>query len=72
MILILLNGLVMAADRYGGWGGFHETSWIAIALALFALSGVIWVVFLASVQRKMTQLAAISNTGALPVEFRHL
>ena len=54
MILILLNGLAVAADRYGGWGGFHETNWIVIALVLFALSGVIWVVFLVPVQRKMT------------------
>ena len=41
----LLNGLMMAADRWGGWGGFHEHRWIEIALALFVLAIVFWGAF---------------------------
>ena len=46
VVLVLLNGLALAADRWGGWTGFYEVSWIVAALALFALSGVVWVGFL--------------------------
>ena len=52
--LALLNGLVMAADRWGGWGGFHEHRWIEIALGLFVVAIVLWGVF---VHRYVVQLA---------------
>jgi len=70
VVLILLNGLAMAAERYGGWDGFHETSWIVSALVLFALSGVVWGVLLMPAQRKMMSMVAASGSGELPVEFR--
>jgi len=70
VVFILLNGLAMAAERYGGWGGFHETSWITAALALFVLSGVIWAGFLIRPQNRMTVLASQTDAGPLPDEFR--
>ncbi len=70
--LILLNGLAMAAERYGGWDGFHEVSWITTALGIFVLSGTIWAAFLVRTQSAMTRLAAtaVSQETELPDEFR--
>ena len=51
--LVLLNGLAIAADRWGGWANFYEHSWIALALALFAASGIVWVAFLMRYQTRM-------------------
>lgn len=72
VVLILLNGLAMAAERYGGWGSFHEVSWITAALGIFVLSGVIWAAFLIRAQSAMTRLAtmAVSKETELPDEFR--
>lgn len=53
-VLALLNGLMLAADRWGGWGGFHEYRWIEIALALFVLALVLWGAF---VHRYVVKLA---------------
>ena len=52
--LALLSGLMMAADRWGGWSGFHEHRWIEIALALFVLALILWAAF---AHRYMTKLA---------------
>lgn len=41
-LLALLNGLIMAADRWGGWGGFHEYRWIEYGLGLYVAALVIW------------------------------
>ena len=59
--LALLNGLIMAADRWGGWGGFHEYRWIEIGLALFVVSIVLWGVF---VHRYMVKLARAGEGAA--------
>ena len=53
VLLILINGFAMVLARWGGWGAFHEVSWISLALALFTLSGVIWVGVLIPVQHRM-------------------
>ena len=53
VLLILLNGFAMVLARWGGWGAFHEVSWISLALALFTMSGVVWVGILIPVQHRM-------------------
>ena len=53
VLLILLNGIAMVLARWGGWDAFEEVSWISLALALFTLSGVIWVGILIPVQHRM-------------------
>ena len=59
--LALLNGLMMAADRWGGWTGFHEHRWIEIALALFVLTLILWGAF---VHRNIAKLARACETAA--------
>jgi hypothetical protein len=33
VVLVLLNGLALANERWGGWGGFHEFGWIVMRWA---------------------------------------
>ena len=63
VLLVLLNGLVMVFDRWGGWSALHQLSWISVALALFTASGVIWVGILIPVQHRM---AVFSNPADYP------
>ena len=53
-LLSLLSGLFMSADRWGGWGGFHEQRWIEFGLAFFVLAIVLWGAF---VHRYIVKLA---------------
>ena len=53
VFLVLMNGSAMVLDRWGGWGAFHQLSWITVALWLFTASGVIWVGILIPVQHRM-------------------
>ena len=69
VVLVLGNGLAMAADRWGGWSGFHEHSWLTSALVLFALSGVLWVGLLLPYQFRMIRLAESGGDTQLPGEF---
>ena len=56
VLLVLLNGLFMAS---AGWGEvFHDVSWISVALALFTMSGIIWVGALLRLQHRMAVLSA--------------
>ena len=71
VVLVLLNGLALANDRWGGWGGFHEFSWIVTALGLFAVSGVVWAGWLLRYQYRMVQLSA-GVADPLPEEFFHV
>ena len=63
VLLILMNGFVMVFSAWGGWSAFHEITWIAAALGLFTLSGVIWVGVLIPVQHRM---AVLSDPSAYP------
>jgi len=67
VILVLSNGLILATQ----WGGIYRTSWITAALALFALSGIVWVGFLLRYQHRLIQLSKDSNESRdqLPKEF---
>lgn len=69
VILVLGNGLAMAADRWGGWTGFHEQSWLTSALILFALSGVVWVLLLLPFQFRMIRHSDHSDGDVLPDVF---
>ena len=71
VILVLLNGLTMAARRWGGWSGFYETSWITAALILFAASRIVWVGFLLRYQFRLIRVSTASNDSVeqLPGEF---
>ncbi len=51
VVLVLWNGLVLAPH----WGGIYGTSWITAALGLFALSGIVWVIFLIPYQHRLIQ-----------------
>jgi uncharacterized membrane protein len=53
VLLVLANGLIMMAV----WGGVN-TSWIAISLGVFALSGLIWVVLLLKYQDRLIQFSS--------------
>ena len=56
---------------YGGWGEFHNVSWITSALGLFALSGVIWAAFLIRAQGSMVRIAETSLSEEITGEFRY-
>ena len=58
VVLVLLNGFALAAERYGGWSEFQEVAWIAVALYLFVLSGVVWGAVLVRYQTVMVRLSA--------------
>ena len=68
VLLVLVNGLVMAYARWGG--AFRGFDWISIAVALFALSGVIWVGLLLRLQHQMVVLSEHPDeAGSLPPQF---
>ena len=70
VLLILLNGTAMVLARWGGWGAFHEMSWISLALALFTLSGAIWVGILITVQHRTAVCSDPSGyEGEPPAKF---
>ena len=66
VLLILSNGLIMVTS----WGGIG-TSWIAVALGLFMLSGIVWVGFLLGYQDRIIQLSSnpVSSDEQLPEAF---
>jgi len=54
VILLLGTGLPLASQ----WGGVAHTPWVQAALALFLLSGVVWVGLLIPDQHRMIKLSA--------------
>lgn len=64
--LVLFNGLILAAQ----WGGLYRVGWIALALFLFTLSGLVWVVWLLPYQHRLIRLSqAVDVDGLLSPEF---
>ena len=43
VLLVLMNGFAMVFSRWGGRDALYDFTWISLALALFTVSGVIWV-----------------------------
>lgn len=66
VILIALTGRVMVAQL----GGMGESAWVVWGMALFAASGVIWVLVLIPLQVKQARLARdFENGGAIPARY---
>ncbi len=68
VLLVLANGLIMMPQ----WGGIG-TSWIAVSLGLFVISGGIWIRLLLRYQERLIQLSSDSlgsgSAGELPRVF---
>ena len=70
VILVLMNGLVMVFDRWGGRDAIYQLSWISVALALFTASGVIWVALLIPAQHRMVVCSdPLAHPDLLPSQF---
>ncbi len=68
VLLVLINGLIMAYARWGG--AFRDFDWISVAVALFVISGIIWVGALLRLQHRMVVLSARpAEADSLPPEF---
>ena len=57
VLLILLNGLAMVAERYGGTAAFTGTPWITGGLAMLVATGLIWAFRLVPAQLALYRLA---------------
>lgn len=70
VFLILVSGIVLATP----WGGVLGASWISAAVAMFAFSGVVWIVFLLPCQRRLVRLSdeAAASGAPLPWEFHDI
>ncbi len=70
VLLVLVNGLVMVFDRWGGREAIYQLSWISAALWLFTASGVIWVAILIPAQHRMVLFSDPSDyPDSPPSEF---
>jgi uncharacterized membrane protein len=70
VLLILANGQILAN---AGWDGLRA-SWVAFALGLFILSGIVWLGFLVRFQNRLIQLSAnpAISEEPLPEAFFHV
>lgn len=69
LVLILISGSLMA-----GKSGISLTgiNWLTLSLILFVITGVIWLVVLIPLQRRLIRFsAAIVKTGMLSTEYRN-
>jgi uncharacterized membrane protein len=67
ILLILIPGLLTV----GPWGGIPGASWAELGLAFFLLSGLIWLVMLLRLQKRMVRLSgqAVESNAALDESF---
>lgn len=56
-VLLLLNGVAMTAQRYGGLAAVADTPWIGAGLVLLVLTGAVWAVRLVPAQLRLHALA---------------
>ena len=71
VVLILVSGHVLAADRYGGV--FGGPAWLVWGWSLFLASGVIWVAVLLPVQVAQARLArGFRDGGEIPQRYWRL
>jgi uncharacterized membrane protein len=67
ILLILVPGLLTV----GPWGGFPGASWAELGLAFFLLSGLIWLIVLLRLQKRMVRLSqeAVESSSELGEPF---
>ena len=68
VVLVLLSGLAITVDRWGGWGGFHEFRWIETALTLFVVAAAIWAIFLRRYQSRLVNLCGQAVQSKSPLD----
>lgn len=56
VMLLLANGVAMAAERYGGLTGFWSTDWIVAGLLLLGTTGAVWALQLVPAQLRLRRL----------------
>jgi uncharacterized membrane protein len=59
--LILLNGLAMVGERYGGFAALTAVPWIGGGLAMLTLTGVVWATRLVPAQLSLHRLAYVDG-----------
>ncbi len=70
VLLVLVNGLVMVFDAWGGREVIYQLSWISAALWIFTASGAIWVAILIPAQHRMVVFSDPSaHPDTLPSQF---
>ena len=70
VLLVLMNGLAMVFDRWGGRDVIYQLSWISAALWLFTASGIIWVGILIPAQHRMVVFSdPLAHPDSLPSQF---
>jgi uncharacterized membrane protein len=57
VFLLLINGLAMVVERYGGVSAFTTTPFIGIGLLLLTLTGIVWALRLMPAQLTLERLA---------------
>ncbi len=65
IFLLITNGDILSEQ----WGGVFQTSWITASLALFALSGMLWIGFLLRYQHSLIKLSQPMNGEKSSPEF---
>ena len=65
VFLLITNGDILAEL----WGGVFKTGWIAVSLALFVVSGVLWAGFLLRYQNRLIRLSRETSGIQLLPEF---
>ena len=70
VLLLLMNGFAMVFSHWGGLDALYELTWISVALAVFTVSGVIWVGVLIPAQHRMAVFSDPSDyPDSPPKEF---
>jgi uncharacterized membrane protein len=61
VLLILLNGLAMIGERYGGVAAFTTVPWIGGGIVLLTVTGVVWATRLVPAQLALHRLADVNG-----------
>lgn len=65
IFLLITNGDILAEQ----WGGPLKTSWIVVSIAIFVLSGIIWISMLLRYQNKLITLSKTEAARPVPQFF---
>lgn len=61
VLLILLNGLAMIGERYGGVAAFTTVPWIGGGIVLLTVTGVVWATRLVPAQLALRRIAGVDG-----------